>query len=281
MRFLPFVIPAVTATLATPSLADAPDGYRLVWADEFDDNGPPNPANWQFERGFVRNEERQWYQADNAVCRDGLLVLEGRRERVPNPRYDARSDDWAQRREFAEYTSASLNTRGRFEWQYGMLEVRAKIDARAGLWPAIWTLGRRGGWPSNGEVDVMEYYDDSILANACWAARRHQQPTWDTCKVPLDRFGANWADQFHVWRMWWNENEILLTVDDQLLNAIDLGEVDRDVGVERNPFRQPHYLLLNLAIGGVNGGDPSNTAFPSQYLVDYARVYQLIKGDRD
>jgi beta-glucanase (GH16 family) len=210
-----------------------------------------------------------------------MLVIEARREQVPNPRFDADSGDWRRNRRVAEYTSASVKTRDRFEWTYGLLEVRAKIDARPGLWPAIWTLGSRGPWPRCGEVDVMEYYDHALQANACWARPGSRSPIWDSSKRPLQEFGDDWADDFHVWRMWWDKESIRLTVDGHPLNTIDLQLVARETGVDRHPFRQPHFLLLNLAIGGTRGGDPASTAFPSQYLVDYVRVYQRPSDNRE
>ena len=249
-------------------------GFRLVWADEFDANGPPNPKNWTYERGFVRNEELQWYAPQNADCRDGLLVIEARREQVKNPRFDPQSGDWRRRREHAEYTSACVLTRGLQEWLYGRIFVRARIDARPGLWPAIWTLGSARGWPGCGEIDVMEYYRDMLLANACWSGRRGR-PAWDAVNVPLADFGENWAADFHEWELDWTESRIRILVDGKLLNEVDLEQaVNQDRGRTR-PFAEPHYVLLNLAIGGTQGGDPSETQFPARFEVDYVRVYQV------
>jgi beta-glucanase (GH16 family) len=129
----------------------ASDGYELVWADEFNQDGRPNPENWVFEHGFVRNRELQWYQPENAFVQDGKLIIEARRERRPNPNHDPESANWKERREHIEYTSACLKTMGLHRWQYGRFEVRAKIRTEAGLWPAIWFLGVEGEWPSSGE----------------------------------------------------------------------------------------------------------------------------------
>lgn len=248
--------------------------YELVWADEFETDGRPDPEKWTYENGFVRNEELQWYQPDNAFCENGFLVIEGRRERVDNPNYRSDSKSWKENREFAGYTSASINTKGIQSWQYGIFEIRAKIDARRGLWPAIWTLGVERPWPLNGEVDIMEYYRDMILANFAWGDSLPYQPVWDDFKKPVAEFPEGWAGDFHVWKMHWTADSIKLFVDDLLLNETDLRKtVNRD-GSGFNPFHQPHYLLLNLAIGGTQGGDPEGTSFPSRYLIDYVRVYQ-------
>ena len=145
---------AVVAPARSGSPAPDPPRWTLVWADEFNGNGPPNPANWQFERGLVRNEEAQWYQPQNAYCADGHLVIEARREIVRNPKYVPGSTHWPERQEIADYTSASLTTQGLHQWKYGRFELRAKVDTRAGLWPAWWTLGADGEWPAGGEVEI-------------------------------------------------------------------------------------------------------------------------------
>ncbi len=152
------------------------EDYRLVWADEFEKSGPPNPENWNYEHGFVRNEELQWYQPENAYCENGLLVIEGRRAHRKNPRYIPESNDWRKSRRTIEYTSACLTTRELHSWQYGRFEIKARIRAEEGLWPAIWFLGELGDWPHNGEIDLMEFYDSSILANACWGTDRYHEP---------------------------------------------------------------------------------------------------------
>jgi beta-glucanase (GH16 family) len=207
-----------------------------------------------------------------------LLVIEARRERVANPNFDPRSDRWQRNREFAEYTSACLLTRGLHEWRFGRFEIRARIDARAGLWPAIWTLGSARRWPGCGEVDIMEYYRGDLLANAAWSSGRSQRPRWDTVKRPIAKFNdSNWASRFHVWRMDWDQDFIQLYVDDESLNRVDLSRTFNGDSHRVNPFREPHDLLLNLAIGGTQGGDPSNTAFPAEFEIDYVRVYDLDK----
>jgi arylsulfatase A-like enzyme/beta-glucanase (GH16 family) len=255
-----------------------PRGYRLAWSDEFDYQGSPDQSSWSFENGFVRNEELQWYQKENAKVKEGLLVIEGRREQVKNPAFERNSDGWKTNREYAYYTSSSIKTRDKFDFQYGIMEVRARIDTSMGSWPAIWTLGVDRRWPENGEVDVMEYYRvegiPTILANAARKGDQQWNPVWDSEKIPFSSFldrDPRWPEKFHIWKMVWTEDVIRLYLDEELLNEIDLGSATCDDGF--NPFRQPHYILLNLALGA-NGGNPSGTSFPLRYEVDYVRVYQ-------
>ena len=252
----------------------AADGYQLVWADEFNREGLPDTAYWHFEKGFVRNQEIQWYQQDNAYCKDGFLVIEGRREKRPNPAYDAGSNNWKKNRKDISYTSSSINTRGRVSWKYGRFIMRGRINISNGLWPAWWTLGVAGDWPANGEIDIMEYYNNKVLANvACLGAGKKAE--WFSKTKPADSLGgAAWAAQFHVWRMDWDDTAIALYLDNQLMNSVALSKLDNKDGSGINPFRQAHYMLLNLAIGGMNGGDPSATVFPNKFEVDYVRVYQ-------
>ena len=252
----------------------APADYKLVWFDEFNTDGSPDPLKWKFESGFVRNEETQWYQKDNALCEGGYLVITGKKEKRANPNYVKGSKSWKTNREFIEYTSSSVLMQRQHAFKYGKVEVRAKIDAQAGLWPAIWTLGTSGEWPSNGEVDIMEYYNDRILANFAYAGNKKFTAIWDTESKRLDSLGGKkWAVQFHVWTLEWDENMMHVSIDGALINSIKLSQTfNKNDG--KNPFRQPHYLLLNLAMGGTRGGSLANTKLPSKYMVDYVRIYQ-------
>jgi beta-glucanase (GH16 family) len=250
-----------------------PAGYRLVWSDEFDVDGRPSTANWRYEQGFVRNEEDQWYQQDNARVEGGVLIIEGRREQKANPNYQAGSSDWKRNRQYAEYTSSSLNTSGLHSWQFGRFEMRGRIETRAGLWPAWWTLGNSGEWPSNGEVDIMEFYNSRILANVACGTSTRYEAKWDSVTKTIASFNdPTWSSKFHVWRMDWDDTKIDLYVDDMLMNTTNLADMLNPNG--QSPFRQPHYMLVNLAIGGINGGDPSATPFPTRYEIDYVRVFQ-------
>jgi len=276
-----FALTQITLIAASSLAAQQTDaseratGYKLVWVDEFNRAGRPDPNNWTYEYGFARNRELQWYQPENARCENGLLVIEGRRERKPNPNYDPADDSWRRSRRYAEYTSACLKTRGLHSWTYGRFEMRGRIDTRPGLWPAFWTLGSARSWPGCGEIDIMEYYRGMLLANACWASDRRWNAIWDDLRKPITEFNdPDWSRKFHTWRMDWDKDHIKLYVDDELLNTIDLAQTINRTRDAANPFHEPHYLLLNLAIGGTNGGNPSKTKFPARLEIDYVRVYQ-------
>lgn len=273
---------------ATPKgeVVTAPEGYKLIWHDEFDVDGRPSEV-WSYENGFQRNEELQWYQADNATVSGGCLIIEGRKEQVKNPNYQAGSSDWKKNRAYAEYTSSSLTTQNSFTFKYGRMEVRAKIPAITGAWPAIWALGNQWEWPLNGEIDIMEYYikdgRPSILANACWGSKEQWKAIWDEGVIPFSHFtgmDADWASKFHLWRMDWDSAFIRIYLDDELMNEIDLSQTNNQGWQDnyQNPFSNDvegfgDYILLNLAIGG-NGGTPDVSRMPFHYYVDYVRVYQ-------
>jgi len=117
------------------------DGYSLVWHDEFNNEDGPDKNSWQFEHGFVRNEELQWYKEDNATCENGVLLIKGIRDTILNDQFDSSSKDWRKNRQYADYSSASINTAKSHAWLFGRFEIRARIDTAKGSWPAIWTLG--------------------------------------------------------------------------------------------------------------------------------------------
>jgi beta-glucanase (GH16 family) len=250
----------------------------LVWNDEFNISGKPDTSIWRYEKGFVRNQELQWYQTENTICQNGLLIIEGRKEKFKNPGYVPGSTNWKTNREYVGYTSSSIQTRGKKQFQFGRFEIRARIDTACGSWPAIWTLGIAKPWPSNGEIDIMEFYRingiQTILANFAWGTNQQYTAKWDDLKKPLNDFtddDPDWTKKFHIWRMEWTKDSISIFLDDKLLNSVRISETTNPDGF--NPFLKPHYILLNLAIGG-NGGDPSKSGFPIKYEVDYVRVYQ-------
>lgn len=279
-RFLVIAIVLALNFSFIPNQEKPPEykGYRLVWNDEFAVDGAPDKKNWNYETGFMRNHEEQWYQKENAYCKAGFLIIEARKENKLNPDFITKGHkDWTKSRDSVKVTSSCLITQGKHAWQYGRFEMRAQIPIAKGMWPAFWTLGVKGNWPANGEIDIMEYYTGKILANAAWKSKE-SNTAWDSSTFKLSDFKDNsWADQFHVWRMDWDAQSIKLYVDDQLLNEINVQETIQSKDQKIIPFQQPHYLLVNLAVGGINGGDYTAASFPSKYTIDYIRVYQKNK----
>jgi beta-glucanase (GH16 family) len=263
-------------------------GWKLVWDDEFNEPSCPDTAKWGFERGLIRNKELQWYQPDNASCQHGKLVIEARREDKRNPDYTPGSTRWTRSRTSTHYTSASLISKPSFT--YGRFEMRARIDPRWGSWPALWTLGRRAcpppgrssrsrpcmGWPESGEIDVMESYKGTLLANVCMPRRAlgAEWCYWSSTRQSVASLGGRaWAREFHVWAMEWNARSINLFLDGKLVHRFTVA--DAVPPGKRNPYvDRRQEILLSQAIGGRNGGDPSGTKFPVRLAVDYVRVYQ-------
>ena len=282
LSFLPIVGVAqkVNSYLPDSSAPAERSGMELVFSEEFNNTGKPDAAIWNYENGFKRNEELQWYQSDNANCKDGRLLIEGKKSDFPNPDYSADSNNWKTSRKTVDYTAASITTSGKQSWKFGRFEVRARIDTAMGAWPAIWLLGENHEWPSCGEIDMLEFYRTdnvpTILANVACGTSKRWNAKWDSSKKPLAillQSDKDWPRKYHVWRMDWTKDSISLYVDDLLLNTTLLSEMINADG--SNPFLQPQYLLLNLALGS-NGGDPSQSKLPITFEVDYVRVYQQV-----
>jgi beta-glucanase (GH16 family) len=244
---------------AGASAAPSPS-WTLVFADEFDGAGTPDPARWTHEIGYIANEEKQYYtsRTENARVEGGSLVIEARRERWMG--YD--------------YTSARLNTKGRAEFLYGKVEVRAKLPTGRGTWPAIWMLGAnidQAGWPGCGEIDVMEnvgFDPQTIVASVHTTAYNH---TLNTQKNATTRLEAPWAD-FHVYAAEWYPDRIEAFVDGQRYFTFR----NEGTGSRTWPFDKPQFVILNLAIGGTWGGQKGidDSLFPHRLVVDYVRVYR-------
>jgi beta-glucanase (GH16 family) len=253
--------PASPATPSpTPTPAPGPSGWTLVFSDEFDTPGALDPAKWGYEIGYIRNDEKQYYtsRTENVRAEGGNLLIEARKE--PYQGYG--------------YTSASINTRGRFEFTYGRVEVRAKLPTGNGTWPAIWMLGTnigQVGWPACGEIDVMEnvgFEPTRIHGTVHTAAYNHVQGTAKGASVTV---ASPWED-FHVYAMEWYPDRIDVFVDGPKYFTFR----NEGTGSRTWPFDKPQYLLLNLAIGGSWGGQKGidDSRFPHRYLIDYVRVYK-------
>lgn len=247
--------------------------WKLVWSDEFDYSGRPDDSKWNYEEGFVRNNELQYYtraRQENARVENGLLLLTARREKFEDPRAGERG----RRPRTAEYTSASLITRGKASWRYGRIEVRAKLPTGRGVWPAIWMLGlpeQRVGWPACGEIDIMEnvgFDPDTIHANVHTAKYNHVKRTNKGARIEIEK---PYAD-FHVYAVEWTSQRMDFFVDDQKYFTYE----NEGTGSDAWPFDWPHYLILNIAIGGSWGGQKGidDTIFPQTMAIDYVRVYQ-------
>jgi len=252
--------PSPAAPTTPTAAAPAPAGWTLVFSDEFDQAGALDPAKWGYEIGYVRNDEKQYYtsRAENVRAENGTLVIEGRREAYQG----------------YPYTSASINTRRLFEFQYGRVEVRARLPTGRGTWPAIWMLGTnidQAGWPACGEIDVMEnvgFEPTRIYGTIHTAAYNHVSGTAKGANVTV----ANPWETFHVYAMEWYPDRIDIFVDDAKYFTFR----NEGTGSRAWPFDKPQYLLVNLAIGGAWGGQKGidDSLFPHRYLVDYVRVYQ-------
>lgn len=243
----------------------APPRYELVWADEFDRYGPPDPAKWSWDTHANKtgwyNKELQYYAADraeNARVEDGRLIITARRETLAD-----RADHSGQR-----YTSARLITKGKAEWTYGMIEVRAKLPCGKGSWPAIWMLGATANWPDGGEIDIMEHVGQTPGDVFGTIHTRSSVGTHGNGgKVRID----DACTAFHDYQIMWTPEAISFAVDGKPYHRYR----NAGTGAAQWPFDRPQYLLLNLAIGGAMGGDVDDAIFPTQFEIDHVRVYQL------
>lgn len=233
----------------------------LVWSDEFNKDGLPDPAKWDYEEGLLRNGEAQWYtrRKENARVKDGVLIIEARKEKF----------------ESAKFTSASLNTAKSRTFTYGRFEIRAKIPSGRGTWPALWMLGAditQVDWPACGEIDIMEHvgYDSlKIHANIHTEAYNHSINTGKGASITVDQ---PWKD-FHVYAVDWYEDRMDFSYDGRIYFTY---RKESNATSATWPFDKPHYIMMNLAIGGGWGGTKGiyEKKFPHQFLIDYVRVYQ-------
>jgi beta-glucanase (GH16 family) len=238
------------------------EGWNLVWNEEFDGTYIDR-SKWDFEIGYIRNNELQYYtdRNENAWVENSNLVIEARREDFNGHKY----------------TSASLNTNGRHSFKYGRIEMRAKLPYGKGIWPAFWTLGSNFntvGWPDCGEIDIMELVGGGIENDAKTYANLH----WGNKDIHENVSGSMvlesgiFADDYHVIGIEWDEKQISWYVDDRTYYtaAIDVE------GMEA--FHRSHFILINLAVGGNWPGSPDeSTVFPQRYYIDWVRVYEKTK----
>ena len=266
---------AAVAGFAAAAQADPrPGAWTLTWSDEFDcaadQKYAPDPSHWGYETGYVRNKEWQYYTSDlrNAYCQGGQLHVEAHKDNpstFPVGSYAGQD---------GSISSASLLSKSKVEQKYGWLEIRARIDTRLGSWPAFWTLGSAGEWPDGGECDILEYYQNKLLFNVAWwkTGDRRWTARWDSVSVNLSSLPPTWSGEFHVWSMEWAPAEVRLYLDGLLYNTWDSSQDSGDRSLQG--FQQPHYMIINQAIGGTAGGNASSLTYPTHYDVDWVRWYR-------
>ncbi|WP_224995526.1 glycoside hydrolase family 16 protein [Cesiribacter sp. SM1] len=239
---------------------------KLLWAEEFDYKGMPDSTRWKYDLGDGcpdvcgwGNNELQYYTSnpENVYVKKGMLVIEALKTDKDQPKF----------------TSTRLVSKQ--DWQYGYIEVRAKLPKAVGTWPAIWMLPTQwkyGGWPASGEIDIMEHvgYDPGVVHGTVHtAAFNHGIGTQKGKQIQVEKFDR----RFHRYAIRWTADKIEFFVDDKLYNTFAHTGGD----YKEWPFDQPFHLLLNVAVGGNWGGKEGvdDNAFPQRMEVDYVRVYAL------
>lgn len=250
--------------------------WNLVWSDEFDGN-ELDRSKWSYETGLVRNQEKQFYTdtTENVRISNNELIIEAHKATIENPAYVSVSvKDWRKNGKVANYTSGSITTRGKAAWKYGRIELRGKLPEGKGVWPAFWMMGDDlpdAKWPDRGEIDIMEYVGfepDSIFGTIHTAAYNHMIGTQRGKKIAID----NPQENYHVYAIEWTPDSIDFFLDDVIYNHIE----NEHKTTAEWPFDQQFFLKINLAIGGMLGGQKGidDSVFPQRLTVDYVRVYQ-------
>ena len=238
---------------------------HLEWSDEFNRDGQPDTTKWTYETGYVRNKELQYYtqqRLDNAKVQEGNLVI------------SALNDSLRTKSSLYPITSASLKTKGKKEWTYGRIEIRAKFNSSLGTWPAIWMLGgniSEVGWPACGEIDILEhvgYMPDTIHFNVHTTKYNHVKKTSKGSKILY----PNAVNDFHVYALEWFSDHLDWYMDDKKVFSY----ANENTGKDAWPFDAPQYLILNLAFGGAWGGSKGVdiNSLPQRFYVDYVRLFR-------
>lgn len=246
---------------------------RLVWSDEFNYEGLPDSTRWSYDVGdgcpqscgWGNNELQYYTKADTSNVRvvRGNLIIEARKKN-----YKSKA-----------YTSVRLRSTGNAVWQYGYIEVRAKLPYGRGTWPAIWMMpgtSRYGGWPASGEIDIMEHvgYDPGVVHGTLHtSAFNHVKGTQVGKQQKVESFNSD----FHTYSINWTEDKIEFYIDRKQYHTFE----NNKSGYEAWPFDHPFYLILNLAVGGNWGGSAGvdDAIWPQRMEVDYVRVYEPLHTD--
>ncbi|MCU4173913.1 glycoside hydrolase family 16 protein [Carboxylicivirga sp. N1Y90] len=255
---------ALCLILITISCQVKPD-YELVWADEFNNSGMPDSSKWGYDTEGNKwawgNNELQHYtdaHSENAYVNNGVLVIAANIDSTVS----------------VPYSSARLVSKGKGDWLYGRIEVRAKVPGGKGAWPAIWMLptnNEYGSWPNSGEIDIMEhvgYEPDSIFFTVHTEAYNHISKTQKSKALCV----KDAETAFHVYAIDWTANKIDFIIDEKKVFTFR----KRNNDSKKWPFDKHFYLVLNVAIGGNWGGlhGVDDSIFPCQMEIDYVRVYQ-------
>lgn len=237
---------------------------ELVMSDEFDTDGAPNSAIWNYNIGTGQNgwgnNELQYYtdRTENVTVQNGVLIITAKEEQFNG----------------SNYTSARLLTKGKFEQTYGRFEARIKLPYGKGIWPAFWLLGDDSNgaevWPQIGEIDIMEYvgnHPTKVFGTVHGPGYSGAEGITKAFELDGDRFDTG----FHIFGIEWGPDYINYYVDDVLYNQITPDDVTGEWVFNRGPF----YIIINVAVGGALPGSPNaETVFPQNMLVDYVRVYK-------
>lgn len=242
------------------------DESKIIWGDEFSENGALNSEKWGFDIGGSGwgNNESQFYtdRLDNARVSDGNLIIEAKRES-----YQGR-----------QYTSARVVSKDKGDFKYGRFEIKAKLPAGTGTWAALWMLATKtvygsAYWPDNGEIDIMEHvgFDQNVVhGNVHTKAFNHSIGTNKGSKTTVKAA----TEDFHIYAINWLPESIRFEVD-----GVTYFVFPKDIGFnwQQWPFDQNFHLLMNIAVGGSWGGQQGidNKVFPQQMLIDYVRVYGI------
>ncbi len=233
---------------------------NLIWSDEFDYQGLPDSAKWNYIVGKSRvNNEPQWYTRDlkNMKVANGKLTITVRQEEINGEK---------------RYTSGRIDTRGKFQTTYGRIEARAKLPKGRGVWPAFWMLGMSGRWPACGEIDIMEYWGhdaNTIASNVHTADYNHTKGTGRGGKTTYE----NPFNDFHIYAVEWYSDRLDFFMDDNLFYSCKT----KGEGPGEWPFNAPEFIIVNLALWNNWNGQPGidDSIFPQEFIVDYVRVYEL------
>lgn len=256
------------------SIEQRSDRWRLVWADEFNYSGLPDREKWSYDVGGHGwgNKELQYYterRKENARVENGSLIIEARR------------DNWRGH----EYTSARVISKTKGDWTYGRFEIRAKLPTGRGVWPAIWMLPtgwKYGGWPSSGEIDIMEqvgYEPQMVHASVHTKAYYHSINTHKTAKTTVETA----TTEFNVYAVEWTPEEIRAYINDRHYFTFKNERLtNTDADYRQWPFDKPFHLLMNIAVGGTWGGSKGvdQSIWPQRMVIDYVRVYEAEKTSR-